>query len=256
MGAMTRRSRLCLAIGCAAAALPSVATAQAVLRGVIRDSTGERIAGVDVILENTSFRGRTDSAGHYVIPARGGEYAALYRALGYHPVRQTLRLFERDTVTRDVTMAVSDAPQLEAVNINARTVRSIGIDGFEERRKTGLGSYLDSTRLRREEARRLGDVARQMRGIKIVSGPRGQMFAANPMKTSAGGGASCYASVYLDRALIYRSGDPGGPPDLGRDFPIASLAAVEWYRGTTPVPAEFGIRNSDCGVLVLWTRRG
>ena len=257
MVAMTGIRRRSVAMALAGAALlPSLAGGQAVLRGIIRDTTGRGVIGVDVILESTEFRARTDSAGRYLLRARSGDYAALYRALGYHPARATLRLSESDTVTRDITLLVADAQQLEAVNVKAATRRFTGLDGFEERRKMGLGSYIDSTRLRREEGRRLGELVRQMRGIKIVPGPRGQMFAVNPTKMNMGGGPSCFASVYLDRILIYRSGDLSGPPDLGRDFQIASLDAIEWYRGSAQVPVEFGIRESDCGVLVLWTRRG
>jgi hypothetical protein len=253
--ASIRRTSIAMALA-GAALLPSLASGQAVLRGVIRDTTGKGVGGVDVILEGTAFRARSDSAGHYLLRARSGDYAALYRALGYHPARETLRLAQGDTVARDIILLVSDAQQLEAVNVKAPTPRGTGLDGFEERRKMGLGSYIDSTQLRREEGRRLGELVRQMRGIKIVPGPRGQLYAVNPIKMDMGGGPSCFASVYLDRILIYRTGDPGGPPDLGRDFQIASLEAIEWYRGSAQVPAEFGIRNSDCGVLVLWTRRG
>jgi len=236
--------------------VPPQLGAQAVVGGVVRDTTGRGVAGVDVVLENTDHRTRTDSAGRYLIRGRGGDFTALFRALGYHPVRETLRLAEHDTLTRDITLRVSDAQLLDAVNVKAPTPRGTGLDGFEERRRFGLGSFMDSTRLRREEGRRLGDLVREMRGLKIVPGRRGQLWAANPTRTNLDGTPSCFASIYLDRVLIYRSGERDLPPDLGRDFQIASLEAIEWYRGSAQIPPEFGIRNSDCGVLVLWTRRG
>lgn len=252
---ITVRLRIAMA-SAVLALLPASTAAQAVLRGVVRDTTGKGVAGAEIILENTGHRARSDSAGRYVLPARSGDYSAFYRSLGYHAARETVRLADGDTVTRDVTLFVSDAQQLEAVNVKAPTPRRTGLDGFEERRRMRLGSYIDSTELRREKGRRLGELVRQMRGIKIVPGPRGQLYAVNPTKINMGGRASCFASVYVDRVLIYRNGDAGGPPDLGRDFPIANLDGIEWYRGSAPVPMEFGIRNSDCGVLALWTRRG
>ena len=236
--------------------VPATAAAQAVLRGVARDSTGRGVVNAEVILEGTDQRTRTDSSGRYALEARPGDYAALFRALGYHAVRETLRLTDGDTLTRDVLLLVSDAQQLEAVNVRAPTRRNPILEGFEERRKMGLGSYIDSVRLRKEEGRRLGDLVRQMRGLKVIIGPRGQLWAVNPTKTNLDGSPSCFSSVYLDRVLLFRSGSRDTPPDLGRDIQISNLDAIEWYSGSAQVPAEFGIRNSDCGVLVLWTRRG
>ena len=75
-------------------------------------------------------------------------------------------------------------------------------------------------------------------------------------------GEPCYMSVVLDGSVIYSSGAPGlavlaggrSPPDL-KMFDVASLTAVELYRGAGEVPIEFGGAGAACGVLVLWTRR-
>src|SRR5688500_11822516 len=63
-----------------------------VVRGVVTDTTGTGVAGVDVVLESTDRRARTDSAGRYLLQARSGSFTVLYRSLGYHPSRETVRL--------------------------------------------------------------------------------------------------------------------------------------------------------------------
>ncbi len=63
---------------------------------------------------------------------------------------------------------------------------------------------------------------------------------------------ACYMSVYLDGALMWRSGSRSTPPDLD-SFPLHQLAAIEVFRSASEMPAQF---NSDaaCGVLSMWTR--
>jgi hypothetical protein len=250
-----------LRYGAAAALVMAAGTgplaAQGVLRGTVRDTVGRGLPGVDVVLEGTRFQARTDTAGRYVVRAPGGDYATLFRLLGHVPVRETLRITDHDTVTHDITLIAANAQQLATVDVKARQPRGLGLDGFAERKALGLGEYIDSTVLRRSEGRRLGELVREFRGIKVMNGRRGEMYATNPLKSAMTGQPTCFASIYLDRVLVYRAGSRDPPPDLGRDFQIMNLAAIEWYRGSAQVPMEFaGVRNTDCGLLVLWTKRG
>jgi hypothetical protein len=36
----------------------------------------------------------------------------------------------------------------------------------------------------------------------------------------------------------------------------ATLEGVEYYTGAAQIPAKYTRVNQECGVLVLWTRRG
>lgn len=55
--------------------------------------------------------------------------------------------------------------------------------------------------------------------------------------------------------MVYRSGH-GKPLDWSRDFFVPEYQAVEAYRSAAEVPTEFSGASSQCGVVVLWTRRG
>ncbi len=63
---------------------------------------------------------------------------------------------------------------------------------------------------------------------------------------------ACYANVYLDRMLIYDGRQP--LPDVNSIVPDV-LEAVEFYEGAAQIPAMYQRLNTNCGVLVLWTRR-
>jgi hypothetical protein len=76
--------------------------------------------------------------------------------------------------------------------------------------------------------------------------------------TIVAGNPPCYVSVFFNGTTVYRSGrgtGVGKPPDFSRDFNVASLESVEYYRSASEVPPQFGGANADCGALVLWSRR-
>lgn len=65
-------------------------------------------------------------------------------------------------------------------------------------------------------------------------------------------------SVFFNGAPVYRSDisrGSGRPPDLARDFTVSSLESIEYYKGASDTPQQFGGANADCGALVLWSRR-
>ena len=39
------------------------------------------------------------------------------------------------------------------------------------------------------------------------------------------------------------------------DFPLAEVAAVEYYNGPGEAPAEYDSLNTNCGALVIWRRK-
>lgn len=68
--------------------------------------------------------------------------------------------------------------------------------------------------------------------------------------------SNCFVAVMLDGVWVFRSMRGEEPPDLRRDFQVMDMEGIEYYRGGAPLPTEFSMRHADCGVLVLWTRRG
>jgi hypothetical protein len=168
-----------------------------------------------------------------------------------------------DTTRRDTSRAAQPLSPVEVKE--AATARRGSLrEGFSDRKRLGLGKFMDSTELRGYDARRMDDVLRGV-GIKIARfqelNARGQPSAivewraASPVRGGPDG-SSCWVSVILDGVTLYRAGTSATPPDFGRDFSVSSFEAIEFYRGLSQTPAELSARGADCGILVLWTRRG
>jgi hypothetical protein len=251
---MTFRLVACLTLH---VVLSADATAQAVLRGIVRDTAGRPLSGAQVMLEGSRFQARTDSSGSYSISADPGSHTVLFRHLGYEPQEKRTRLVRGEVVVVNATLVRGDAPELDTVNVRGARPRGVGREAFGERRALGLGKFVDSAQIRKWESRRTSEVLREL-GVRMwtVKGPYQEELAANPIKLNQEGQPSCFMTVILDGTTIYRSGSRTPPPDFRREFQLMSLEAIEVYRTAAQVPQEFAGRGVDCGVIVLWTRRG
>jgi hypothetical protein len=236
--------------------------AQVTVSGVVReDGTGRPLAAVQVIIEGTQ---RADSAGRYRLDAPAGTRVALFRLIGYRPLRLRLQLVKGDSTAANADLVRETAQQLEPIETRAAPAapRGLGLDAFEERRRLGFGKFIDSTELRRSEGRRLSDLLRGVPGVRMTyyvedpSRPWVFEWRAVAGRKESADGTPCWMSVVFDGSPIYRSGSLSRPPDFHRDlFEIASLEAVEVYRSPAEVPQEYGGASEQCGLILLWSRR-
>ena len=240
------------------------AEAQAFLKGVVReDGSARPLAGVEIVIEGSKLSTKTDEAGRFALQAPAGNKVALFRFIGYRPVRMRVFLSKGDTATADAMLVREAAQQLDPIETTANMPRprGIGVEAFEERRKLGFGQFFDSTALRRYENRRLTDLLRSVTGIKVLyyqEDPRSRpdMFEYRLISTRAlGPGGYCYMSILLDGAPLYRSGSRSTPIDFRREFTeLGRMHAIEVYRSAAEVPVEYGGSSEECGLIVLWTR--
>jgi hypothetical protein len=227
---------------------PGLLAAQVSLAGVVRHGgTRAPMAGVEVLVEGTDRRVLTGRDGRYLmdrLPA--GRRTVVIRLIGYLPVHAEVFLSAGDTTRLDVAM-VPSAVVLRDIDVTGRSMRGVGMgrEAFEERRNRGFGIFIDSTVLRRYEHRDLGDIVRGNPGISISSRQRGGGYII-----LAGRGAlRCPVQMYLDGVALPRG-------ESTRIVPVSNLEAVEVYRSSLEAPMEYGGPRANCGVILLWTRRG
>ena len=230
----------------------SGASGQAVLAGIVReDSTGRAMPGVEVLVEGTKRQTVTDGSGRYLlIDLPTGVRVALFRSLGYRPVRHRIRLVEEDTVLADARL-VTEGIALPPIEVTGRppAPRSLR-EGFEERRRNGTGIFIDSAELRRSDHMRLADMLRRnnvevlhMEDPRVKPAVRLIWVVANKRALGrslrAGPGAPCLMKIILDGGTVY---DPARetmwPTDVNT-FDVRSLESVEVYRSAAELPMEF-----------------
>jgi hypothetical protein len=234
--------------------LAAQASAQAVVSGTVKDSLGRALPLVEVSIEDSKWVTRSDTSGYYLLRANTGEHVLRFRLLGFAPVRRKVGLRFGEVVKLDAVLAAGDAQQLTAIEVLGPRPRGVGREAFAERRALGLGKFIDSTAMRRADGRRLSEMLPEI-GLKIVQGK----FATNPRRVNFDGSNKCYATVILDGVTIFRDigerRERAPLVDLSRDFRPDQLESVEYYAGPAQTPMEFSGLGTECGVIVLWTRR-
>ncbi|MDZ4674547.1 MAG: carboxypeptidase-like regulatory domain-containing protein [Gemmatimonadota bacterium] len=237
-------------------------SAQAALSGVVRhDSTGAPLAGVEVLIGQTTFRTETNAQGRYImagLPA--GVYQAIFRKVGHLPVRIDVRLAPGDT-TRANTTLIESAVVLDPVIVTGapESSRGVGVgrEALEERRKMGFGRFFDSEQLRQyEDYLKLEDVLRRYSDVQILRDLSG-FYAFNNVRRDINGKPNCMMQVYYNGSPVGKGGVVGtsdlNPTDL-RMFGLFGLEAVEVYRSAAEIPQEYGGPGAGCGVILLWSR--
>ena len=228
-----------------------LATAQGVLfTGVVLiDSTRTPIADADVLLGDLALSARTNELGVFrfgEIPV--GVHSLVVRKIGFVPLDTTLAFPPHRTVEREIFL--SRLITLDSMKVVAQRSR---IPSFDEHRRRGIGSFLTHADLDKRGARRLGDQLSSLVGVRLAGRPPHAYAVSSHGQKSLGGSGDCYAQVYINRALVY--GRPGDPLfDLNIITP-AQIEAVEYYASDAQTPPEYSSMNSDCGVVVIWTRR-
>jgi hypothetical protein len=101
--------------------------------------------------------------------------------------------------------------------------------------------------------RPLAEALAQTPGINNAQLFRGMHSYVASSRRSGRDGGVCYSRVYLDQAIVYR-GPPQRPFDLN-SINAEQVEAIEFYASPAQVPAKYQGLDTDCGVLVIWTRR-
>jgi hypothetical protein len=245
------------------------------ITGVVReDGVGRPLPGVEVLVEGTSRTAKTDEVGRYtLVRVEVGTYVLLFRSVGFAPLRMRVTVQTGDTIETNVTLVKSSVQELDPVEVKAAVPgpRGMGREAFDERRRLGFGKFIDSAEIRRAETRRPSDLLRGIPGLMMVRfrecdspgstrcGPAEDRAASSRGMTSMVQRQNkeyCWMTVMLDGNPLYLSGSSRPPPDFSRDFRVSDLESIEVYRSSAEVPTEYGGTSAQCGVILLWSRRG
>jgi hypothetical protein len=221
---------------------------------VVADSTHAPIANAQVAIAGRfGFSNEKGEVRIREIPA--GPQSTTVRRLGYAPLDTTLVFVADETLRR--TFELTPITILDSVLVTART-RDVGMEDFEQHRKLGLGKFITRADLEKNNGRQLSDIVRQTTPSLIpVRMVDGKAYVMNRRR-------GCYSAVFLDGTLMYKGNSdklhPDGLDGMNPRFDINSLGvsdieAVEMFNGPGQLPAQYMGLNTDCGIVVIHTRR-
>lgn len=271
IGVASCLASISLPVGLVAQASP----ADRVIHGRVFGKSGVPVTGVEVLNQTGPARATTDSSGRFTM---GGLPPAvvwlLLRRPGYGP--RTVIVDLRSRLTADTTIELPEdafvLPTIEVTSRFGKPSRYAGTskyDGFFERRKRGLGTFLTDEDIERRNAHRTAEI------LEVVPGARVSLYPPGVLGSSVSF-ARCdelppKVAVFVDGIQLipeggFSSGYAGfrAMPKEVKDKMRAtvvemldrvdprSIAMVEVYRGVAQIPPEF--QNDNCAAIVIWTK--
>lgn len=242
----------------------------------LRTAGGERIGSVAATNEGR-FEIRAPGAGLFYVEVN---------RLGYQLLRDGP--FELETggdreVLYSLRRQVFRLAPIEVTAENARRNAYLEQVGFYERQKSDFGRYITRSEIETRRPHRFSDLMKMIPGVRVVpsaTGIGGSSLQLRGSLLSHGGG--CEPQVVVDGLIVIRgTARPWRPaddasvdrateqalPQLDPDREQISIddvvmpddvEAIEVFRSGVQVPARFGgtSTSTQCGVIVIWTRRG
>ena len=219
-------------------------TGSATLSGVVILDGNPPDAVSRVEVEGTSVAAVTNAKGEFTLrnlPA--GTRNIVARHLGYAVQSAAVDLNPREqqhvTIKLPKYVAVMDP-----VLVTAR--RNVALDkvGFNMRKKSAFGYFLDADRISRMHPFYVSDILRQVPGLRVGYGPRGE-----PVVTSTRDIRGSCIDYWVDDVPFVEI-DPG---EINNFVNGGEVVAAEVYQSGT-APAQYTRSGGSCTTIVLWTK--
>lgn len=245
------------------------------ISGIVRDAAGRPVAGAAVRIDALAAVA-TDAQGRFrvrSVPPGEHRVTVTHPSLGARTVALPLpadaaEMELRAGAGQALAASVQRVVRLAGIGATAQARRpGLDIQGFYQRQKIGIGTFLTDQQLHRVAGGSLANVLRMVPGVRLMlasetTNGSASMRSLSPKSLAVSSrnttGISrtppCLMDVYLDGALVagFTLGERGS---ISLDeLNLASVEAVEVYRGAE-TPAEYRNSTSTCGVILIWTRR-
>ena len=221
------------------------AHAQSTFIGRVLTDSGAAIAGAEVVINKLQLTQRSNAQGEFKFTAvRAGEHIVSVRMPGFAPKVDTIEVADAGEFRREYRLARIEVT-LPEVPVTTSSLDRKLVE-FHERRRMGIGRFMDSTEFAKAPGTRTSDRLKRFPGLQIG---RGRFLSEAYVLTTRGGTGfrrTCAAAIWLDGVKMTGFSVNQLDPSM--------ISAVEWYAGPASVPAKFNVTSAVCGVLVIWTR--
>jgi hypothetical protein len=247
----------------AGAAAAAGAQTGSVMGTVFRDSANHPVGGAIVSFPAINRAVRTNYLGEFRIDGvPPGKQPVAIRFLGFVPFSDSVvvtagQSLEREFVLREAAVMLDSQRVVEK-----RELVEPHMAEFEERRKLGIGHFIDTDQLRKVSPGRplMSYLAVSLPGVKTYR-PDSQhrplewyLSGGHGPKMFVGGMAVCPLAIYMDGAPFYVPDFTMGPiPDVSQLAP-EDFSAIEYYATGATAPPRYNATGGQCGVLLLWHR--
>ena len=233
-------------------AAPAGVVGLARLVGRVVAQGGTPVAGANVSVWGEPGEIRTTANGDFEFDELPpGSTTLMVRAAGYEAVQRSIDLLTgagRENVVEIVLPrpATTLAPITVEASANPILIRN----GFEGRRATGTGRFLDDKELAKLKLPTTTTVLGRLPGLLLRTHSRGmRVFMRDPK------GRACAPTVWVDGQMYSPAAeiDVDAVIDIDALADVNHIAGIEVYQRSTQVPLQWNSTSrSGCGVIVIW----
>ncbi len=207
--------------------------------GIVTDTAGRPFTGATIVLDDVQQM-RTEDDGRFrlsnILP---GTRQIEIIAIGVRPQLHIVDVVAGEQVTVAATM--QRVTTLDVVRIIGSRWQTRMLEGLEDRRRQGFGSFRDSLALGRRPT--MLSVFAGLPSVDVRPLPGGRVAVLFPGLM----GRRCSAIIYVD-------GIKSNMDELASMLP-QDIAVMESYPRRSLVPSQFQLVTNECGVIVIWTKR-
>lgn len=229
------------------------------LRVLVRDAEGGAVADAQVsarphatavpdgALGSEERRGTTDAVGAVTLQLPVGLANITVRRLGFTPHDLTADVRAGQTTTVTVNLFSASQELNEVTVSDERTADVTFMEGFNERRRKGIGTFVTREQIARRRPVVMSDMLRTVPGLRMVfiNGQQVPRFSRSMGRTNI----DCPPQYWIDGMRVDNYNiDQMQPADIeGLEFYGLSSTPSQFLRGSSG--------TSNCGTIVIWTRR-
>lgn len=220
------------------------------VQGLVRGTDGRPIEGVRVALLSGANEARSNAQGQFALAALPhGTHTLEARAIGYLPAQAIVDIVAFRESRAEFQLLDLNAFLLDTVRVAAaRKLDAAAREGFERRRRAGMGYFIDEAQIDTIQAFSFKDLVRTIPGVRFVRGNRIDDSWREHIEFTFGGRSEpCLPAIYLDGNLLL-----DGRTDLDVIISHGTVRRIEVYHRGVAMPAEFA-SATRCGVLAIWT---
>ena len=216
-----------------------------VLRGLVQSAQMVPVAGAIVRVRGSVASTATDASGVFTLgDVPTGTHALEVIAVGFQPYTVAVDV---GTLTTAKALTIQLAPvdvTLDTQRVFADRKREVWREGFESRRKMGMGRFVDASAIDRRNPMLVADVLRMLPSLTIRDG----QFLSQSTVLMRSTGGYCAPNFVIDGMRVPLNG-----MSIEMLVSAQELVAIEVYRSAILTPAEFGPAGpGGCGTIVFW----
>lgn len=227
----------------------------------------EKVPGATVEVADADTRTTTDDNGTFVLAALPeGTQTLAVRAAGYAPTTMVVELAAA-TPWQGVVQLGPAPPVLSTVHILAQGLApAYDAVGFNERRRRGIGTFMDIEDIDRKHPLNATDVFESVPGLYVDHSFHPPIILGSRGHSSVMGASGVCVNLYVDghREYLLAPADTNNvgraesaflPLDIEEYVDVSDIAAVEIYN-SEELPPQFERVGDACQTIIIWTKGG